>query len=73
MRRVDFQRVLVLRTGSNYSVPAPDQSAAESLTAEYQGMRPALESAYLAGSAVVHKLIADWSHYGNSPPTAATP
>jgi purine nucleoside permease len=58
--RVDANRVLVLRTGSNYDMQRPGHMPVESLTAPYIGGRLALESAYLAGSTVLHKLLADW-------------
>jgi len=58
--RVDPNRVLVLRTASNYSEERPGHAAAESITAPYIGSRLALESAYLCGSTVLHKLLADW-------------
>jgi len=61
MHRVDANRVLILRTASNYSAERPGHAAAESITAPYIGGRLALESAYLCGSTVVHKLLADWS------------
>jgi purine nucleoside permease len=61
MHRVDADRVLVLRTGSNYSMPAPGHTAVESVTAPYIGSKLALEAAYLCGSTVLHKLLANWS------------
>jgi purine nucleoside permease len=63
MNRVDFQRVLFLRTGSNFSMPPAGQSAADSMVAEYAGMLPALESAYRVGSPVVHELTKNWARY----------
>ena len=60
MHRVDPNRVLVLRTASNYSAERPGHAAAESITAPYIGGRLALESAYLCGSTVLHKLLANW-------------
>jgi purine nucleoside permease len=60
LHRVDPDRVLVLRTGSNYSMPRPGHEPVESLTAPYIGGRVALEAAYLCGSTVLHKLLADW-------------
>ncbi|MFN0068499.1 MAG: purine nucleoside permease [Limisphaerales bacterium] len=66
--RVDFQRVLFLRAGSNYSGPHPGQTSAESMTEEYSGTEPALESAYLAGSRVVRELIAGWERYSGQTP-----
>ena len=63
MQRVNFQRVLFLRTGSNFSEPPAGQGAAASLVAEYAGMKPALEAAYRTGSPVVHELVRDWPSY----------
>jgi purine nucleoside permease len=60
MQRVDPNRVLILRTASNYSEERPGHAAAESITAPYLGGRLAFESAYLCGSTVLHKLLADW-------------
>jgi purine nucleoside permease len=60
MHRVDPNRVLVLRTASNFSAERPGHAAAESITAPYIGGRLALESAYLCGSTVLHKLLANW-------------
>jgi purine nucleoside permease len=61
MHRVDRDRVLVLRTGSNYTMPRPGHEPVESLTMPYIGGRLALESAYTVGSTVLHKLLADWN------------
>jgi len=60
MQRVDPNRVLILRTASNFSEERPGHAAAESITAPYIGGRLALESAYLCGSTVLHKLLSDW-------------
>ena len=55
-RRVDLSRILVLRTGSNYTMPPSGMSAAESLTAmsltQSPGYLPALEAAYADGQRV---------------------
>lgn len=61
MHRVDPERVLVLRTGSNYSMPRPGHEPVESLTAPYIGGRLALESAYSVGSKVLDYLVANWA------------
>lgn len=58
--RLDPMRVMVLRTGSNYCTPPPGHTAIESVTMPYIGGRLALESAYKVGSAVLHRLLADW-------------
>jgi purine nucleoside permease len=61
MKRMDQSRVMVLRTGSNYSMPRPGHTAVESVTAPYIGSRVALESAWLCGSTVLHKILGDWT------------
>jgi purine nucleoside permease len=59
--RVDRKRVLVLRTGSNYSMQPSNLTAVESWkensTGHYSGYKESLESAYQVGSAVVHALM----------------
>lgn len=70
--RVDFNRVLVLRTASNYSMQPPGISAGESLKAEtlgeYSGYRPALEAAYRVGRRVVDELTRNWAIYVDAIP-----
>ncbi|MDA0978118.1 MAG: purine nucleoside permease, partial [Proteobacteria bacterium] len=62
--RVDAERVLVLRTASNFTVPPPGKSAGWSATASYpERGRPALEAAYRVGSKVVNALTANWKIY----------
>jgi purine nucleoside permease len=58
--RVDFQRVLVLRTASNYCMPPPNETAVSSLEAGFVGYIPSVESAYRVGSVVVHDILANW-------------
>ena len=60
MHRVDLDRVMVLRSGSNYSRPRPGHTAIESVTAPYIGTRLAVESAWLCGSTVLHWLLTHW-------------
>jgi purine nucleoside permease len=68
MHRVDPARVMVLRGGSNYCMPRPGHTAIESVTAPYIGTRLALENVYLTGSTVLHRLLNNWSSYGNQVP-----
>jgi purine nucleoside permease len=58
---VDFNRLLVLRTASNYSTPPPGQDAQWHFTAPFvlNGM-PSIEAAYKLGSIVVHEIIKNW-------------
>lgn len=67
--KVDFQRLLVLRSGSNYCMPPPTMTANKSLHSDYAGMVPSLEAAYGACSKVVHALLAGWSTYETKTPT----
>ena len=69
MGRVDFSRVLFLRTGSNYCMQAPRQDVNKSLHAEYAGFVPSLEAAYRVGSRVTHELAAHWDRYADTPPS----
>ena len=60
MGRVDFQRVLFLRTASNYCMQSPQQDVNKSLHSEYAGYIPSLEAAYRVGSRVTHELAGHW-------------
>lgn len=68
---VDPDRVLVLRTASNFTRPPPGKSAAWSTTAPYPDEgRPALEAAWRVGSAALDALLADWERFEAGPPRA---
>jgi len=62
-KRIDPQRVMVLRGGSNYCMPRPGHPSIESVTAPYIGGKLALEDVYLSGATVLHKLLAGWPRY----------
>lgn len=71
--RADRDRVMVLRTASNYTMPPPGVTAAENLLAEnegYAGLDASLESAYLVGSRVIDTLLENWETYRERTPTA---
>jgi purine nucleoside permease len=63
--RVDLQRVLVLRTVSNYDREAPGTSAADSLKSmifgNYSAYLPALEAAQIVGGKVVRDIVEHWA------------
>lgn len=65
--KVDVNRVLVLRTASNFDSQRPQITAAESLAENkaggYAGFIPSVESAWKVGSTVVHELLRNWSRY----------
>jgi len=64
-KRVDLNRVLVLRTVSNYDRQAPGEPAAQSLTefvsGNYSAYMPALEAAQIVGDKVVRDIVNHWS------------
>ena len=69
INKVDKDRVLILRTASNFTVPPPGKAATWSATAEYPDKgRAALEAAYRVGSVVVKELVANWDKYQNELP-----
>ena len=62
--RVDLQRVLVLRTVSNYDREPPGTSVADSLkvlvSGNYSAYFPALEAAQIVGGKVVRDIVDHW-------------
>ena len=71
---VDVDRVLVLRTGSNFTMQHAGITAAESLAGEklkgvgYSAFIPAVEAAWKTGSPVVYELINNWEQYKHQLP-----
>jgi purine nucleoside permease len=68
--RVDWARVMVLRTVSNYDQQPRGLNAAESLARQrigtYSAYLPALESAYTVGHAVAQELLTNWAKYAEA-------
>ena len=73
--RIDWPRIMVLRTVSNYDRQPMGMSAAESLEHQrigaYSGYLPSIESAYIVGHAVVKELLGQWPKYRVQRPDAA--
>lgn len=67
---VDLDRMLVLRTASNQTMPPPGVSAAESVGDEGPGQIGAYEANYRVGVPVVHELLAHWDIYRDHIPLA---
>lgn len=71
LHRVDLNRLLVLRTVSNFTVPPPGVPAEKDLfdsLVHSAGYIPALDSDYNVGDAVAEALLAGWSKYENTTP-----
>jgi purine nucleoside permease len=75
--RVDLNRVLVLRTASNFDSPPPGVSAAQDLkdqeAGRYSAYIPSLEAAFTVGNRVASELIDHWDTYSAQIPTASGP
>ncbi len=72
--KVNKDRMMVLRTASNYTMPPPGMSAAEHLLKEnegYAGLGASIEAAYVVGSAVVNEIVSRWNVYRDRTPTAS--
>jgi purine nucleoside permease len=64
--KVDKNRMMVLRTASNYTMPPPGMSAAEHLLKEndgYAGLAASVEAAYRVGTVVVDEIVGKWNVY----------
>ena len=72
--RIDLNRVLVLRTVSNFDRQPRDLSAPESLARQrigkYAAYLPSLEAAYRVGHVVVSEFLNHWPQYEGAIPTA---
>lgn len=69
--KVDKDRLMVLRTASNYTMQPPGMTAAEHLLQEnagYAGLNASVEAAYRVGSVVVDDIVAHWSRYRDHTP-----
>jgi purine nucleoside permease len=70
--RADPARLLMLRTASNYVVPRPGITPAQSIGSHKQegfsGLVPSLENAYLVGRRVVDALLEGWAEYAERIP-----
>jgi len=70
----DKDRLMVLRTASNYTMPPPGVTAAEHLLQEnegYTGIDLAVETAYIVGSIVVDDILANWATYEQQIPAVS--
>ena len=61
---VDFARIVVLRTGSDFDRPPPCVDPVYHLTAANQvGFRPAIQNIVLAGRPFVDDVVKNWDKY----------
>jgi purine nucleoside permease len=65
---VDFDRIVLLRTASNFDREAPGQSAAESLAARSGGYMPSVANAYRVAGVLARAITSNWSGWKDGPP-----
>ena len=66
--RLDFDRVAVLRTASDFVREPPGETPIASLLADGGGFGPATENAYRVGSTFADAVIAGWSAWSEGVP-----
>ena len=75
--RADWNRVLVLRTVSNFDQQPRGMNAADSLAHQrvgtYSAYLPSLEAAYKVGHVVVNELLTHWPKYEQTTPLRNSP
>lgn len=64
---LDFNRIVLLRTGSNFDRQGEDQEAIESLKAKSGGFPLATENAYRVAKAYIDVILSDWSEWKDAP------
>lgn len=70
---IDPARVMVLRSGSNFSMPPPGVSITQSMGDEGPGQALAFDNNERAGAPVIAELVAHWDHYRDHIPAASAP
>ncbi|MGF1448840.1 MAG: purine nucleoside permease, partial [Opitutales bacterium] len=68
--KADFDRVLLLRTASNFTMQPPGLTAAENLGQEiegFSGLEPSTDALWRVGSVVVRELTENWDKYRDAP------
>lgn len=57
---VDYSRIIIMRTGSDFDRPYPGEKAVTNLFAEQGGFLPSVANIYLAGIKVVEGILDGW-------------
>lgn len=65
---LDFDRIAVLRTASNFDREGSGQTPIESLTAKSGGYLPSVTNAYRVGAKFAHAIVADWKSWSAGVP-----
>ena len=65
---LEFNRVALLRSASNFDREGKGQTAAESLTSDSGGFAIALTNGYRVGAALAHNILKDWAAWSEGVP-----
>lgn len=65
---LNFDRIAVLRTASNFDREGSGQTPVESLTAKSGGYIPSVTNAYRVGAKFAHAVAADWQNWSTGVP-----
>ncbi len=72
--KVDIDRVMILRTASNYTMPSPDMTAPQSLARErgasLSAYNESLDAAFRVGNTVVQEILNNWDQFEQTIPHA---
>ena len=60
-KSLDFSRVIVMRTASDFDRPYAGQSILDNLINGFQGFEPSIQNIYLAGVKVVEGILGGWN------------
>lgn len=60
---VDFSRVILLRTGSDFDRAPPGYTAYDGFVAPQGGFPPAIENLYVVGNPIVQGILKDWKEF----------
>ncbi len=66
--RISFDRIMVLRTASDFDQQSVNQSAQQSIHQNNSGFSLSIENAYRVGSTVTHYIINNWNEWKNGIP-----
>lgn len=65
---LDFNRIAILRTASNFDREAQGQTPIESLTAKSGGYIPSVTNAHRVGAKFAHTIVGDWQSWSAGTP-----
>jgi len=68
MGRLDFNRIALLRTASNFDQEYPGETPADSLASNSGGFIPSVVNAYRVGSKLTEAILTNWDSWKDGPP-----